>query len=843
MGRHCFYVYYDGEQYFHDLHGLSYKGESVKQKFIELKWGTHLRKMHRKIMEALRLDKESHKISIVYRAPQILVSTQVVYNSNPLGCDADVDMMWAVIKRTPQFIASDLYVTVEAVGFHGSASSQHASGVEEPHSLSVDVHPPFAYATPFPYNNQPCSAVDHLDNTKCRDVYEEFIDTDGPVDDAEVLDVPLIENNEEDCLTTVPIPEWFTSNTWDNINDPSPALGTGHLTSWHKGDHPARGMLFKNKASVQYVLTLYSVEHNKQYKVIKSDTNRLVVRCKNEACLWSIRANCSKKHGMWVISTCKGPHSCSSLQLPTDGRMMDSKFISIALEKYVREDLTRKVRDLRSMLHARHGHDVTMYKVWEAKQKAVARIYGDFDESYAELPRFLAALSDADPDTVTTLKCDPHVPGTCIFNSAFWAFGPCIRGFRHCRPVISIDATHLYGKYKGKLLIAMATDGNNEVYPLAFAVVESESTETWGWFLACLLTYVTDRTNLCIISDRHRGIQSCFDDTTRGYLQPPLTHHRYCLRHLVSNVNTNFNSVPLKNLVWNAATANQVRKFENTMDCIKNVNPAAYDYLKEVNQEKWTLVHDHGHRYGAMTTNLSECFNGVLKGARSLPITAMVKFTFYKVNSYFDECRNKTLEKLEEGQVWCKYAYDKFEENQEKVKLHIVRRMSAQQRLYTVEIQSSLLNTGGGDHTHRVSLIDMTCTCGKWEANKIPCSHLIAVCAKHNHDATEYMHHFYRLEERYHSYEPIFQPLKDRLEWPEPAERRTVMPNQRLIREKGRPKSTRIRNEMDDEDRELPTSLWIENGPKLKCGLSRQEGHNRRTCPTRNVVSTSHGAM
>ena len=70
--------------------------------------------------------------------------------------------------------------------------------------------------------------------------------------------------------------------------------------------------------------------------------------------------------------------------------MMDSKFISIALEKYVREDLTQKVRDLRSMLHARHGHDVTMYKVWEAKYKAVVHIYGDFDESYAELPWFLA---------------------------------------------------------------------------------------------------------------------------------------------------------------------------------------------------------------------------------------------------------------------------------------------------------------------------------------------------------------------------------------------------------------------------------------------------------------------
>ena len=161
--------------------------------------------------------------------------------------------------------------------------------------------------------------------------------------------------------------------------------------------------------------------------------------------------------------------------------------------------------------------------------------------------------------------------------------------------------------------------------PLAVAVVESESTESWGWFLACLLTYVTDQTNLCIISDRHRGIQSCFDDTEhRGYLQPPLVHHQYCLRHLVSNINTNFNSAALKNLVWKAAIANQVKKFENTMDCIKNVNLDAYDYLKEVVDQKWTLVHDHGHRYGAMTTNLSECFNEVLKGTRSLPIIAMV---------------------------------------------------------------------------------------------------------------------------------------------------------------------------------------------------------------------------
>ena len=53
--------------------------------------------------------------------------------------------------------------------------------------------------------------------------------------------------------------------------------------------------------------------------------------------------------------------------------------------------------------------------------------------------------------------------------------------------------------------------------------------------------------------------------------------------------------LPPGRMVWKAATANQVRKFENTMDCIKNVNLNAYDYLKEVVDQKWTLVHDHGH--------------------------------------------------------------------------------------------------------------------------------------------------------------------------------------------------------------------------------------------------------
>ena len=109
------------------------------------------------------------------------------------------------------------------------------------------------------------------------------------------------------------------------------------------------------------------------------------------------------------------------------------------------------------------------------------------------MPRFLTGLKDASPVTKYKLLVDDNYDQrTCTFKSVFWAFRPCIVGFKKCSPTISIDATHLYGKYKGKLMIAMVIDANNKIYPLAFTVVESESTETCGWFLACIRRYVTD---------------------------------------------------------------------------------------------------------------------------------------------------------------------------------------------------------------------------------------------------------------------------------------------------------------------------------------------------------------
>ena len=65
------------------------------------------------------------------------------------------------------------------------------------------------------------------------------------------------------------------------------------------------------------------------------------------------------------------------------------------------------------------------------------------------------------------------------FHCIFWTFK---RGdvFNHYKPIIQVDGTHLYGRYKGTLLIATTQDGNSNVLPLAFAIVEGETLLAWS---------------------------------------------------------------------------------------------------------------------------------------------------------------------------------------------------------------------------------------------------------------------------------------------------------------------------------------------------------------------------
>jgi len=91
------------------------------------------------------------------------------------------------------------------------------------------------------------------------------------------------------------------------------------------------------------------------------------------------------------------------------------------------------------------------------------------------LPRLFVALQESNPGTLVEWKHNELFDNeTIVFGSVFWAFDLAIEGFKSCRPIISVDDTHLYRRFRGKL-IAVAFDVDNEIFPLAYALLEEEN--------------------------------------------------------------------------------------------------------------------------------------------------------------------------------------------------------------------------------------------------------------------------------------------------------------------------------------------------------------------------------
>ena len=114
-------------------------------------------------------------------------------------------------------------------------------------------------------------------------------------------------------------------------------------------------------------------------------------------------------------------------------------------------------------------------------------VFGDYNAPYYLLPKWMNVLQATNLGTKVVQKTTllGNFNGNVRFKRLFWAFGVVMEGFMHCKPIIQIDGTSLYGKYTGKLLIATSIDANRHLFPLVFSLFEEETTYSWSWFFFC----------------------------------------------------------------------------------------------------------------------------------------------------------------------------------------------------------------------------------------------------------------------------------------------------------------------------------------------------------------------
>ncbi|XP_015938245.1 uncharacterized protein LOC107463876 [Arachis duranensis] len=402
------------------------------------------------------------------------------------------------------------------------------------------------------------------------------------------------------------------------------------------------GQQFQDKENALLSVKTYSIRRGVQYKVVESDYRCYVGKCSEfgNGCTWLIRLSLRQRKGIWEVKRYNGPHTCLASSISSDHRSLDYHVISAFIMPMVRADASVSINVLLNATASHYGFMPTYRRVWMAKQKAIALIYGDCDESYNELPRWVLGVQVTMPGSIAVLQTSPVRVGgqldesKAYFHRLFWTFPPCIEAFRHCKPLVSIDGTHLYGKYGGTLLIAIAQDENSNILPVAFALVEGENAESWSFFLSHLRQHVTPQPGLLVISDRHNGIKAALEAPDGSWL-PPVAYRTFCIRHIAANFALTFKGKDARRLLVNAAYAKTEVEFDYWFDILRSEDPAMCDWANRIEYSLWTQYCDEGRRFGHMTTNISECVNSILKGVRNLPVCSLVKATYGRLAELF----------------------------------------------------------------------------------------------------------------------------------------------------------------------------------------------------------------
>ncbi|KAL6518338.1 hypothetical protein OROMI_034039 [Orobanche minor] len=403
---------------------------------------------------------------------------------------------------------------------------------------------------------------------------------------------------------------------------------------------------------------------------------------------------------------------------------------------------------------------------------------------------------------------------------------------KHARPVISIDGTFLKGKYNGKLLVAMGTDSNNQQYPIAYGLVHEESTANWSWFLYHLRLHVCqNRKGVCIIFDRHPGIIEAMKMAESGFVGE-WGIHRFCLLHVRSNFCSTYPGGHLKMLCWVTGNTSQLRKFEAAMMQISEINPDAERWLRKIPLEMWTMSHDGGYRYGQATTNMIESFNGLLRSAHFLPVTAMVEYIYYRSVKLVAQRRTQTLHDLQNGQTYCKKSRELFETVEQKASAHRVIPYNEQRGVFEIITARYRTKNGSwkGGNKHNVDLCRGFCSCRKWSRYHFPCSHIVAGCLTCNLDWKHYIESYHNLSTLCEIWKYEFNPIPNQAYWTFPLANNWELYGILIVDEATKKKkkkrgqkgqSSRIRTEMDNSRK------------NIACGRCGHEGHTRRSsrCP------------
>ncbi|XP_042032342.1 uncharacterized protein LOC121779059 [Salvia splendens] len=384
-------------------------------------------------------------------------------------------------------------------------------------------------------------------------------------------------------------------------------------------------------------------------------------------------------------------------------------------------------------------------------------VRGTVEAHYVKLMSYMLELGKADREG----RFELHVDVGAVFKSLYIGFSGLWKGFKEgCRPVIGLDGAFLKTYLGGILLTTVGTDGINQMYLIAWAVVETENEVCWTWFIKILVEELSldEGVRITIISDQQKGLENAVQSLL------PLAKHRNCARHIYANWKKTHKGPLLKQLFWKLVRSTYMEEYAITCRELEKEDGQAYADLMDKNPSRFRKAFlTPGNCSDAILNNVCECFNAYILDARSKHMLGML-----------DEMRTILMERL----------YRKSVEMESgginstvcpKVRRKIEAMVYKSRNCITIHAVGGKFEVSHFEDRFVVTPSLRQCGCRKWDLTGIPCLHACAAIHFLKHNVDDYVHDYFSLSKYKLAYGYGLPALNGEKLWPQ-AEGYPVVP-------------------------------------------------------------------
>ncbi|XP_033148589.1 uncharacterized protein LOC117134391 [Brassica rapa] len=567
---------------------------------------------------------------------------------------------------------------------------------------------------------------------------------------------------------------------WDDDHIPDPLFSDdrnveeeGRQFNYGPDDILALGKTFNTAEEFKYAVLKYSLKTQYDIKFYKSSSDRLGAHCTQhveEKCPWRVYCSFERGRNKLMVKVYNDSHICVRSGYT---KLLKSGTIGQIFEERLRINPKIKSQEMVDEIKREYNMIVSPEQCRRAKS-------------------VLSARRKAVKGCETLL-----------------GFG-ITKKRQSCRPIIGLDDAFMKWDIKGQMLAAVGRDGDNRIFPIAWAVVEVEDNPNWLWFVQLLKNdlELEDGSNCTIISDKHRGILNAVHE------ELPKAEHRMCARHILENWKKTNKDIELERLFWKIARSYTPAAFRDNVEALKKYNVGAYESLQSTAPTTWSRAFFKlGSFCNDNLNNLSESFNRSVRESRRKPLLDMLTEVRRK-----NMVRNakRTLLTNRWNKRFTPRADKEIELNRQKA-MDCIRYMTTGHS-HEIEYHSD---------AYTVNMEEKTCGCGYWQLNGLPCMHAMCVITTTKLNLNNYVSDYYLTSTWRQLYYTGMKPIQGMKLWPRLGRLPMLHPPSRFNR--GRP-NTHARRKGPHESATNPHKL-TRHGRVGTCSNCRKEGHNKTRCP------------